>query len=113
MTSRALTLLPSWSACWMDCKKIQNLFPVQIENALTDQPGIREAAAIAVPDTKYGEVVGAWIAREPGTDVSRAEVRRAVADAMNPQVSDQLSRYALVLGNVHVHSCMRICNGVC
>ena len=94
---------------------MQNLFPVQIENALTDHPGIREAAAIAVPDTKYGEVVGAWIAREPGTDVSRAEVRRAVADAMNPQVSDldQLSRYALVLGNVHVHSCMRICNGVC
>ncbi|KAL1730943.1 hypothetical protein EV714DRAFT_283840 [Schizophyllum commune] len=63
----------------------ENLFPVQIENALTDHPGIREAAAIAVPDTKYGEVVGAWIAREPGTDVSRAEVRRAVADAMNPQ----------------------------
>ncbi|KAL1694039.1 hypothetical protein GGG16DRAFT_122877 [Schizophyllum commune] len=63
----------------------ENLFPVQIENALTDHPGIREAAAIAVPDAKYGEVVGAWIAREPGTDVSRAEVRRAVADAMNPQ----------------------------
>ncbi|KAI5834010.1 acetyl-CoA synthetase-like protein [Schizophyllum commune Tattone D] len=63
----------------------ENLFPVQIENALTDHPGIREAAAIAVPDTKYGEVVGAWIAREPGTEVSRAEVRRAVADAMNPQ----------------------------
>ncbi|KAI5885509.1 acetyl-CoA synthetase-like protein [Schizophyllum commune H4-8] len=63
----------------------ENLFPVQIENALTDHPGIREAAAIAVPDMKYGEVVGTWIAREPGTDVSRAEVRRAVADAMNPQ----------------------------
>ncbi|KAL1753680.1 hypothetical protein FB107DRAFT_292248 [Schizophyllum commune] len=63
----------------------ENLFPVQIENALTDHPGIREAAAIAVPDAKYGEVVGAWIAREPGTDVSRAEVRRAVAGAMNPQ----------------------------
>ena len=94
-------------------QKMQNLFPVQIENALTDHPGIREAAAIAVPDTKYGEVVGAWIAREPGTDVSRAEVRRAVADAMNPQVSGQLSRSALVLGTVHVHSGMEICNGVC
>ena len=86
----------------------QNLFPVQIENALTDHPGIREAAAIAVPDTKYGEVVGAWIAREPGTDVSRAEVRRAVADAMNPQVSDHLSRFELVHGDMHMR--IDMCN---
>ncbi|TRM59781.1 acetyl-CoA synthetase-like protein, partial [Schizophyllum amplum] len=63
----------------------ENLFPVQIENALTSHPGIREAAAIAVPDQRYGEVVGAWIVREPGTAVSQAEVRRAVADTMNPQ----------------------------
>ncbi|KAL1745248.1 hypothetical protein HDZ31DRAFT_82110 [Schizophyllum fasciatum] len=63
----------------------ENLFPVQIENALTDHPAIREAAAIAVPDNRYGEVVGAWIAREPGTEVSREEVRRAVAESMNPQ----------------------------
>ncbi|TFK41613.1 hypothetical protein BDQ12DRAFT_678249 [Crucibulum laeve] len=64
----------------------ENLFPVQIENALTAHPEIREAAAVAVPDPKYGEVVGAWIVREPGTNVSRDEVRRSVAASMNPQV---------------------------
>lgn len=64
----------------------ENLFPVQIENALTTHPGIHEAAAVAVPDTQYGEVVGAWIVRAPGhDDISKEEVRKAVSDAMNPQ----------------------------
>lgn len=64
----------------------ENLFPVQIENALTTHPGIHEAAAVAVPDTRYGEVVGAWVVRAPGhDDISMEEVRKAVSDAMNPQ----------------------------
>lgn len=63
----------------------ENLFPVQIENQLTFHPAIREAAVIAVPDQRYGEVVGAWIVREKGTNQSREEVRKWVADEMNPQ----------------------------
>ncbi|KAG1737418.1 acetyl-CoA synthetase-like protein [Suillus lakei] len=63
----------------------ENLFPVQIENALTAHPSIREAAAVSVPDTKYGEVVGAWIVREPGTNMSRKDVRQTVSEGMNPQ----------------------------
>ncbi|KAG2368652.1 hypothetical protein BDR07DRAFT_1390489 [Suillus spraguei] len=39
----------------------------------------REAAAVSVPDKKYGEVVGAWIVREPGTNMSREDVRRTVS----------------------------------
>lgn len=63
----------------------ENLFPVQIENAMTSLHAIREAAAVAVPSEQYGEVVGAWIVREPGTHVSREEVRNHVASTMNPQ----------------------------
>ncbi|KAK0438327.1 uncharacterized protein EV420DRAFT_1280087 [Desarmillaria tabescens] len=64
----------------------ENLFPVQIENALTTHPGIHEAAAVAVPDIRYGEVVGAWVVRAPGhNDISKEEVRKVVSDAMNPQ----------------------------
>lgn len=64
----------------------QNLFPVQIENAMTAHPEIREAAAVAVPDDIYGEVVGAWIVRESHTNMTRAQVRESVTAAMNPQV---------------------------
>ncbi|KAI0646510.1 acyl-CoA synthetase [Trametes meyenii] len=63
----------------------ENLFPVQIENVLTAHPHIREAAVVAVPDPKYGEVVGAWVVREPQTSISKDETRRVVSDGMNPQ----------------------------
>ncbi|EPQ53656.1 acetyl-CoA synthetase-like protein [Gloeophyllum trabeum ATCC 11539] len=64
----------------------ENLFPVQIENVLHAHPGVREAAAVAVPDTRYGEVVGAWIVRQPDAPaVSREEIRKWVSVRMNPQ----------------------------
>jgi len=64
----------------------ENLFPVQIENALHAHPSVREAAVVSVPDRTYGEVVGAWIVRRPGTAaVSREEIRRWVSEKMNPQ----------------------------
>ncbi|KAF8662371.1 hypothetical protein AX16_001176 [Volvariella volvacea WC 439] len=63
----------------------ENLFPVQIENVLTAHSQIREAAVVAVPDPKYGEVVGAWIVREHTHHHEREDVRRCVAGGMNPQ----------------------------
>ena len=85
----------------MTASFVQNLFPVQIENRLICHRGIREAAAVAIPDKTYGEVVGVFIVREgrewdgaPGADqassghakLGRSEVRGWVAEGMNPQV---------------------------
>jgi len=59
---------------------------------LTSSPLIREAAAVAVPDDLYGEVVGAWIVLEDNHDkllgrkTSREDVREIVQSQMNPQV---------------------------
>ncbi|EGO29430.1 hypothetical protein SERLADRAFT_412932 [Serpula lacrymans var. lacrymans S7.9] len=63
----------------------ENLFPVQIENVLTAHPNVSEAAAVSVPDAKYGEVVGAWIVTRPDITLEKEEVRRFVAERMNPQ----------------------------
>ncbi|KAI0315583.1 acyl-CoA synthetase [Amylostereum chailletii] len=64
----------------------ENLFPVQIENALHSHPEILEAAVVSVPDVKYGEVVGAWVIPRPGSeDMTRERVRKVVWDSMNPQ----------------------------
>jgi acyl-CoA synthetase (AMP-forming)/AMP-acid ligase II len=52
---------------------------------------IQEAAAIAVPDFNYGEVVGAWIVLQPGATISREEVRKSVVSSMNPQVRLELT----------------------
>ena len=65
----------------------QNLFPVQIENRLHFSPSIREAAVVAVPDTRYGEVVGAFVERQANRPkISKEEVRQWVSEGMNPQV---------------------------
>ena len=68
----------------------QNLFPVRIENVLTASTAIREAAVVSVPDTRYGEVVGAWIVLEEGHGgrVQKEDVRKIVSAGMNPQVLD-------------------------
>ncbi|KAH9019411.1 acetyl-CoA synthetase-like protein [Lactarius hengduanensis] len=63
----------------------ENLFPVQIENALTSHPSVLEAAVTSVPDKKYGEFVGAWIKPKASAKLSRENVRRIVWDSMNPQ----------------------------
>ncbi|KAL0576077.1 hypothetical protein V5O48_005905 [Marasmius crinis-equi] len=63
----------------------ENLFPIQIENVLHTNPGIRESAAVSVPDKRYGEVVGAWIVRAPGSKITREDVRKTVSQGMNPQ----------------------------
>ena len=66
----------------------ENLFPVQIENALTSNPCVLEAAVVSVPDKRYGEVVGAWIRPKVGVTLSRESVRKTVWETMNPQVRD-------------------------
>ncbi|EKM57015.1 uncharacterized protein PHACADRAFT_194590 [Phanerochaete carnosa HHB-10118-sp] len=67
----------------------ENLFPVAIENVLTAHAGIHEAAVVAVPDARLGEVVSAWVLREPsapaGVALSAADMRQVVAQGMNLQ----------------------------
>jgi len=63
----------------------ENLFPVQIEDVITRHPAILEAAAVAVPDVQFGEVVGAWVVRQPNGYITRDEIRKSVGENMNPQ----------------------------
>ncbi|CAK5272395.1 unnamed protein product [Mycena citricolor] len=58
---------------------------IQIENAILTNHGVEEAAVVAVPDEKYGEVVGAWIVRARGTSTSREEIKETVVKSINPQ----------------------------
>lgn len=70
---------------------------MQIENVLTAHQAVMEAAVVAVPDAKYGEVVGAWVVRQPRAELTRQELRKFVNTNMNPQVS----RYAMIHKNFH------------
>ncbi|KAF8740229.1 AMP-binding enzyme C-terminal domain, partial [Rhizoctonia solani] len=64
----------------------QNLSPIRIEDCLTSHTEIVEAAVIAVPDERFGEVVGAWILLRPDAkSFTRREAVDWVKSKMNPQ----------------------------
>ncbi|MEE3624279.1 AMP-binding protein [Nitrospirillum sp. BR 11752] len=47
----------------------ENVYPVEVENALLRHPGVVEVAVVAVPDAVWGEVGQAHVRVQPGTDV--------------------------------------------
>jgi acyl-CoA synthetase (AMP-forming)/AMP-acid ligase II len=48
----------------------ENVHPTETENALQEHPAVREVAVIGLPDPKWGEVVKAVVALQPGHEVS-------------------------------------------
>lgn len=52
-------------------------------------PAILEASAVAVPDQEYGEVVGAWVVRREGHQMTKEELRECVKRII-PQASNHI-----------------------
>jgi long-chain acyl-CoA synthetase len=67
----------------------ENVYSVEVENALVRAPGVGEVAVVGVPDQMMGEKVGAVIVPLPGHHVDPAEVlghaRGHLADFKLPQ----------------------------
>jgi long-chain acyl-CoA synthetase len=67
----------------------ENIYSIEVENALAGAPGVGEAAVVAVPDEMMGEKVGAVIVPSPGEsfDVKAvlAHCRTSLADFKVPQ----------------------------
>lgn len=53
----------------------ENIYPREIEEFLYTIEGIRDVQVVGIPDEKYGEVVGAFIIREDGVDLTEEDVR--------------------------------------
>jgi acyl-CoA synthetase (AMP-forming)/AMP-acid ligase II len=58
----------------------ENVYCVEVENALIGAPGVGEVAVVGVPDSMMGEKVGAVIVPLPGATVDPAEVRAYARD---------------------------------
>ena len=65
----------------------EKVYPAEIENALLNVPGVREAAVIGVPDEKWGESGRAFVVLDPGAEVTGEQVRA--------QLKDRLAGYKL------------------
>jgi fatty-acyl-CoA synthase len=53
----------------------ENIYPREIEEFLYTMPGVKDVQVVGVPDAKYGEVVGAFIVRAEGSDISEGDVQ--------------------------------------
>ena len=53
----------------------ENIYPREIEEFLYTMPGVKDVQIVGVPDAKYGEVVGAFVMRSKGSDISEEDVR--------------------------------------
>lgn len=67
----------------------ENVYCVEVENALAGAPGVAESAVVGVPDEVMGEKVGAVIVPVPGADFDVGSVldylRTRIADFKVPQ----------------------------
>jgi long-chain acyl-CoA synthetase len=67
----------------------ENVYSIEVENALVAAPGVSEAAAVGVPDEMMGEKVGAVIVPAAGARLDTAELvthcRARLADFKVPQ----------------------------
>ncbi|MBA2400402.1 MAG: AMP-binding protein [Bradyrhizobium sp.] len=64
-----------------------NIYPAEIEAAVSAHPQVRSCVAVGLPDPEFGQRVHAILELGPDTDA------QAVADGMGDFLSDLLSRY--------------------
>jgi acyl carrier protein len=57
----------------------EKIAPGEVEEALLDHPGVAQAVAFAVPDTRLGEDVAAAVVARPGAAPTATELRRFVS----------------------------------
>jgi long-chain acyl-CoA synthetase len=52
-----------------------NIYPAEIEAALSELPGVRDSAVFGIPDEEFGESLAAHVELEPGAALTEDEVR--------------------------------------
>ena len=53
----------------------ENVYPIEVENALCENPGVQEAAVFGRPDAALGEVVHAAVVARPGVTLTERELK--------------------------------------
>jgi fatty-acyl-CoA synthase len=63
----------------------ENLFPVEIENAMLEHDSIAEVAVVGVPDEKWGEQVACFMRGVGSVRPSREALKMFIRDRLSPQ----------------------------
>jgi long-chain acyl-CoA synthetase len=52
----------------------ENVYPIEVENALSEHPDVADVAVFGVPDEQWGETVKAVVVRRPGASLTEDEL---------------------------------------
>jgi long-chain acyl-CoA synthetase len=52
----------------------ENIYPIEVEEVLSQHPGVSDVAVIGVPDERWGETVMALVVRAPASTVDADEL---------------------------------------
>jgi len=53
----------------------ENVYPREVEDSILEHPDVEEVAVIGKPDSKWGQIVTAFIVRKPGTKLTIEEMK--------------------------------------
>lgn len=71
----------------------ENIHPLEIENCLLAHPGIGDISIVGVPDTRYGEVVAAFVIRRPNTnEITEEEIQNWVRERLSNHLGKVFSQ---------------------
>lgn len=59
-----------------------NIYPIEIENLLYENPKVLEASVVAVPDERLGEIPKAYIVLKPGETATEQEIMDYVKERL-------------------------------
>ena len=62
----------------------ENIYPREIEEFLYTMDGVLDVQVVGIPDEKYGEVVGVFIIRKEGADITEADVIDSTRNRIAP-----------------------------
>jgi len=62
----------------------ENIYCVEVENALHEHPGVIDAAVVGIPHRSSGEEPAAVVVLKDGASVTEAELRAFVAERLAP-----------------------------
>ena len=60
----------------------ENIYCIEVENALYEHPAVMDAGVVGIPHKTLGEEPGAVVTLKPGAEASEAELRGFVADRL-------------------------------
>jgi fatty-acyl-CoA synthase len=60
----------------------ENVYPLEVEAAISELPTVAECAVVAIPDETFGEVGMAVVVPAPGTEVSLEDITGHLRDRL-------------------------------